>query len=57
MLSRQLAGEVRHYEGRERYGAPIRAGSNRKFPELEMLQLVENIERHGVLIANSRGSR
>ena len=57
MLCWQLAGEERRAEDRERLGAYIRLLSNRKFPELETLQLLENIERHGVLIANFRGSR
>jgi hypothetical protein len=57
MLCWQLAGEGRRVEGRQRSGAYVRAHSNRKFPELETLQLVENIERHGVLIANFRESR
>ena len=57
MLCWQLAGELRRVEGQQRPDAPFRSRSNRKFPELEILQLVENIERHSVLIANFPGSR
>jgi hypothetical protein len=46
MLCWQLRVEGRRRESRERLGAPICAGSNRKLPELEMLQLIENIERN-----------
>jgi len=53
----QLAGKRRRCESPERLGASIRTSSNRKFPELEMLQLIENIERHPVLIANFRELR
>jgi hypothetical protein len=53
----QLTAEARRCESRERLGAPVRADSNRKFTELEMRQLLENIEWHPVLIANFRGLR
>jgi hypothetical protein len=57
MLRWQLAEAGRRVTGPQCLGAYIRLLSNRKFPELETLQLVENIERHSVLIANFRGSR
>jgi len=46
MLCWQLRGTARRRESRERLAALIRAGSNRKFPELEMLQLIETIVRN-----------
>ena len=57
MLCWQLRGEVPRRDGRERLAARLRTASNRKFPELEMLQVVEGIERRPVLIANFRRSR
>jgi hypothetical protein len=57
MVSWQFVREAWRYESREGLHAPIRTSSNRKFPELEMLQLIENIERHPVLIANFRELR
>ncbi len=57
MLCWQLAEAGRRVKGRQGLGASLRLLSNRKFPELETLQLLENIERHSVLIANFRGSR
>ena len=53
----QLRGEGPRRERRERLAARIRTTSNRKFPELEMLQLIETIDRRTVLIANFRESR
>jgi hypothetical protein len=57
MLCWQLRGEVPRRDGRERLAARLRAVSNRKFPVLEMLQLIETIDRRTVLIANFRESR
>jgi len=49
MICWQLAREVWRRKSREGLHTPIRTCSNRKFPELEILQLIENIERHPVL--------
>jgi hypothetical protein len=57
MVCWQLGGEGWRCEGPERVAALVRTSSNRKFPELEMLQLIENIERHPVLVANFRELR
>jgi hypothetical protein len=53
----QLRGEVPRREGRERLAGLIRAASYRKFPELGILQLIENTNRRPVLIADFRESR
>jgi hypothetical protein len=45
MLCWQLTGEAWRCESRERPGAFIRARPNRQLPELETLQLIENMER------------
>jgi hypothetical protein len=53
----QLRGEAPRREGRERLDGVTRAAPNRKFPELEMLRLIETIDRLPVLIADPRESR
>ena len=50
----QLRCDGTGYKGRERPTVHFCSASNRKFPELEILQLTENTDRRPVLIANFR---